>query len=243
VFVLKPVFAGITCYVAATPVDVPLVMKEEEEGGGGPSHADLLQWSQDAVLDSFGKWLNENKPHPYKYIALILNAQTTGLESSLREHTEANLHWLDAESGPDLLILHSDTPSNDGEASSDLIRKTARWIEYLQISRISLPCLFVMPHSAFSCVREKRNSLVYSMAQPRTHWDGSDADYFTYTFRALFDSVDVVSTDATKPMATLEREFRKSLQGAIDPSWTKKAMSTVNLPFVGHLLKLLSMMG
>lgn len=240
--VLNSSVAGTTWCGEAKSIIGPLVMKQEE-GGGGPSHKELLQWSQDAVFESFRKWTNENKPRPYKYIALILNAKTTGLESTLQAYTQAQLAWLDVESGPDILILHSDSPSNEDEASIDLIRKTARWVEYLHIPRTSLPCLFIMPHSAFSCIKEKRNSLIYSLAEPRAHWHGSDEDYITYTLRALFDSVDAVATDTARPIRDLEREFTKRLRGAIAPPWIKKAMNTVNLPFVGHLLKLLSMMG
>jgi hypothetical protein len=225
------------------PAFVPALFEEEEEEESGPDYDVLASWGDQNLVEAFKNWATSVRSKSYKFIALVLETSQTSLELKLNNHISENPDFYDVESGPDLLVVHNCSRFGPNTTIRELTRIASLWLNHLDIGRLALPAIVVLPHTKFSShSKSGEEMMVYSFGDGHKHWDGSDADFFFITFRALFDAVDTVSYGDAAPIRTLRKEFRRSLSKSFGTTWMDKASSLVNLPVVGHIIKIIGML-
>jgi hypothetical protein len=209
----------------------------------GPEYEIMSSWTEENLIEAFKNWIVAVRPKNYKFIVLVLETSHTSLEIKLNHHIAENREFYDLDSGSELLIVHNCSRHGPNETLAELIRRTGLWLDSLEISRVSLPALVVIPHTRYRAIRESQKKMMtYTFGEDWRNWNGSDDDFFITIFRALFDATDQVLENDSDPIRTLNKKFRKSLKKILGTTMADRASTIVNLPVVGHIVKIIAML-
>ncbi|MBU4262330.1 MAG: hypothetical protein KKC76_10755 [Proteobacteria bacterium] len=217
-----------------------------EEEGEIPDHKQVAapEQAEEDFLKALELWVNDNKGGRYKFIGILLNTETSGFEREVKKYITTHRNVLRDESGENFLILHGYTQPTEDESSGPLREKTYSYIQKLKVERVGLPSILIFPGAAMTHIKDKSEAqpLVINIEQEAGRWDGELTDYFTVFFRCLFDSIDNVDFTEKRPTHCLNKEFRKKLKNELGYSLVKETTSIVNMPVIGHVVKLITLM-
>ncbi|MCK5617079.1 hypothetical protein KAR91_85240 [Candidatus Pacearchaeota archaeon] len=216
----------------------------EEDGGDDDFPVETFPSLQAAGVDlvaAFKNWLHNNHPKPYKFVGLLLNSETSSFEKEVKDYCLSHRHILSLESGDDFLILHHYMDKALQRGASQLLKRTYTYLTMLDVSRTSLPAIYIIPYAAMTSITQDYDgqSLLIELSQGRESWEGTVDDYLTTILRCLYDSVDTIPNHEPNPLISLEAEFNSQIRGQIGESWTKNATKVANMPIISTLLKII----
>ena len=149
---------------------------------------------------------------------------------------------IDAESGPDFLILHPYVGRNKAEGEDNVGQQdhlTYSYVQGLGIDTLDLPMILVFPLNGMEVQPDKDDhpSLVIVLEKAKQGWlenkQGNEKDYLAYVFRCLFEAIKAVPKSAPFPIKTLETAFETRLNRKTGPTWSKVIMKDIpNLPII-----------
>ena len=217
-----------------------------EEEGEIPDHRQVAaaDLAEDDFLKALERWVQDNKGGRYKFIGILLNTETSRFEREVKKYITIHRNVLRDESGKNFLILHGYTHLNDNDATGPLREKTYAYIQKLKVERVGLPSILIFPGAAMTHIKDKSQAqpLVVNIEKDVGRWQGELTDYFTLFFRCLFDAIDTVDFTEKQPTRRLDKQFCKKLKKELGYNLMQETTAIVNMPVIGHIVKLVTAM-